>query len=131
VPTHLTPLQRAVEGAHVHSPMGGQGPNSSIQDSVGSIFPHGTVMCGNLNLTVQVNLAWKVFLVVKKLSPRSLLSTYETERMPSITEMLKLMANLHTQSMSDRGMASKDASKSVNPGFVQEHIFKQLEVNYQ
>ncbi|KAF9503620.1 hypothetical protein BS47DRAFT_1386419 [Hydnum rufescens UP504] len=45
-------------------------------------------------------------------------------------EMLKLITNLHTQSMSDRDMASKDTSQSVNPGFVHEHIFKQLGVNY-
>jgi len=70
-------------------------------------------------------------LVMKNLSPRSLLSTYETERMPPIKEMLKLTTNLHTQSMSDRDLASKDTSQSVNPGFVREHIFKQLGVNYQ
>ncbi|KAF9505745.1 hypothetical protein BS47DRAFT_1400122 [Hydnum rufescens UP504] len=101
----------AGDGAHVHSPMGGQGLNSSVQDSV--------------------NLAWKLSLVVKNLSPRSLLSTYETERMPPIKEMLKLTTNLHTQSMSDRSLASKDTSQSVNPGFVRDHVFKQLGVNYQ
>jgi hypothetical protein len=80
---------------------------------------------------VQVNLAWKLSLVVKKLSPRSLLSTYETERMPPIKEMLKLTTNLHTQSMSDRDLASNDTSQSVNPGFVREHVFTQLGRNYQ
>ncbi|KAF9503637.1 hypothetical protein BS47DRAFT_1356030 [Hydnum rufescens UP504] len=33
--------------------------------------------------------------------------------------------------MSDNDLASKDASQSVNPGFVRDHIFKQLGVNYQ
>ncbi|KAF9514926.1 hypothetical protein BS47DRAFT_829075 [Hydnum rufescens UP504] len=74
-------------------------------------------------------------------------SAYETERMPPITEILKLMTNLHTslweptrytnknsnqptctQSMCDRGMTSKDASQSVYPGFVHDHV---LGVNYQ
>ncbi|KAF9513745.1 hypothetical protein BS47DRAFT_1485535 [Hydnum rufescens UP504] len=72
-------------GAHVHLPVGGQGLNSSVQDS----------------------------------------------RMFAIKEMLKLTTNLHAQSMSDRDLASKDTSQSVNPGLVREHIFKQLGVNYQ
>jgi len=101
----------AGDGAHVHSPMGGQGLNSSVQDSV--------------------NLAWKLSLAAKNLSPCSLLSTYETERMPPIKEMLKLTTNLHTQSMSDRNMTSSDTSKSVNQSWVRENIFKQLGVNYQ
>ncbi|KAF9507408.1 hypothetical protein BS47DRAFT_1398676 [Hydnum rufescens UP504] len=33
--------------------------------------------------------------------------------------------------MSDKDLASKDASQSVNPGFVRDHIFKELGVNYQ
>ncbi|KAF9503399.1 hypothetical protein BS47DRAFT_1356264, partial [Hydnum rufescens UP504] len=37
--------------------------------------------------------------------------------MPPIKEMLELTTNLHTQSMSDKDLASKDASQSVNPGF--------------
>ncbi|KAF9505746.1 hypothetical protein BS47DRAFT_1334240 [Hydnum rufescens UP504] len=101
----------AGDGAHVHSPMGGQGLNSSVQDSV--------------------NLAWKLSLAVKNLSPPSLLSTYETERMPLIKEMLKLTTSLHTESMSDRNMASNDTSKSVNQSWVRENVFKQLGVNYQ
>jgi len=48
-----------------------------------------------------------------------------------IKEMLKLTMNLHAQSISDRDMASKDTSQSVNSGFVCEHVFKQLGVNYQ
>ncbi|KAF9507393.1 hypothetical protein BS47DRAFT_1398665 [Hydnum rufescens UP504] len=51
------------------------------------------------------------------LSPRSLLSTYEMKHMPPIKEMLELTTNVHTQSMSDNDLASKDVSQSVNPGF--------------
>ncbi|KAF9504229.1 hypothetical protein BS47DRAFT_1246592, partial [Hydnum rufescens UP504] len=60
------------DGAQVHSPMRGQGLNSSVQDPV----------------------TWKLSLVVKKWYPPSLLSTYETEHMPPIKEMLKLATNL-------------------------------------
>ncbi|KAI6008117.1 FAD binding domain-containing protein [Pisolithus orientalis] len=54
----------------VHSPTGGQGLNTSVQDAF--------------------NLAWKLALVYKGLSPASLLDTYTTERLPVITEMLGL-----------------------------------------
>ncbi|KAH7885854.1 FAD binding domain-containing protein [Phlebopus sp. FC_14] len=58
------------DAAHVHSPTGGQGANSSIQDSF--------------------NLAWKLALVIKGFSPASLLSSYSEERIPVIAEMLNL-----------------------------------------
>ncbi|KAF9503730.1 hypothetical protein BS47DRAFT_1402118 [Hydnum rufescens UP504] len=71
-------------------------------------------------------------LVMKNLSPRSLLSTYETERMPPIKEMLKLVTNLHTPLWDPtRGMTSEDTSQSVYPGFVHDHVFEQLGVNYE
>ncbi|KAF9507423.1 hypothetical protein BS47DRAFT_1398613 [Hydnum rufescens UP504] len=104
----------AGDGAHVHFPMSGQGLNSSVQDAGSSISP-------------MVNWAWKLSLVVKILSPRSLLSTCEIERMHPIKEILKLTTNLHTQSKSDRDPAT---SQSVNPGSVREHTFKQLGANY-
>ncbi|CAA7265200.1 unnamed protein product [Cyclocybe aegerita] len=56
------------DAAHCHSPVGGQGLNSSIQDSF--------------------NLGWKLALVQKGLSPSSLLNTYAEERLPVIAEML-------------------------------------------
>ncbi|KAF9237989.1 FAD binding domain-containing protein [Melanogaster broomeanus] len=59
-----------VAGGNVHSPTGGQGMNSSIQDAF--------------------NLCWKLSLVIKSLAPHSLLTTYTTERVPVIAEMLKL-----------------------------------------
>ncbi|KAF9505537.1 hypothetical protein BS47DRAFT_1306498, partial [Hydnum rufescens UP504] len=83
------------DGAQVPSPMGSQGLNSSIQDSV-------------------INLVWKLSLVVKKWSPLSLLSTYETEQVPPIKEMLKLTTNLRTQSID---LTSKDTFQSRKPGF--------------
>ncbi|KAH7914816.1 FAD binding domain-containing protein [Hygrophoropsis aurantiaca] len=62
------------DAAHVHSPTGGQGANSSTQDAV--------------------NLGWKLALVIKGLSHPSLLDTYTEERVPVIAEMLKLTTEL-------------------------------------
>jgi hypothetical protein len=53
----------------------------------------------------------------------------ESER--TLTEMLKLTTDLHTQSMSDQAFASNDTFQSVNPGFIRGHVFTQLGVNYQ
>ncbi|KAF9513730.1 hypothetical protein BS47DRAFT_1382358 [Hydnum rufescens UP504] len=80
---------------------------------------------GSSSLLLSSQFSVESSLVMKNLSPHSLLSN------APVKEMLKLITNLHTQSMSDRDMASKDTSQSVNPGFVHEHIFKQLGVNYQ
>ncbi|EGN99774.1 hypothetical protein SERLA73DRAFT_88431 [Serpula lacrymans var. lacrymans S7.3] len=60
----------AGDAAHIHPPSGGQGLNSSVQDSF--------------------NLCWKIALVEKNISPVSILDTYNTERIPVIAEMLNL-----------------------------------------
>ncbi len=52
----------AGDAAHVHSPVGGQGLNTGVQDAV--------------------NLGWKLAQVVKRTSPDSLLNTYHAERHP-------------------------------------------------
>ncbi len=52
----------AGDAAHIHSPVGGLGMNTGLQDSY--------------------NLAWKVALVLRGAAPRSLLTTYEQERRP-------------------------------------------------
>ena len=53
----------AGDAAHVHSPIGGQGLNTGVQDAV--------------------NLGWKLAQVVSGTSPESLLDTYHAERHPS------------------------------------------------
>jgi hypothetical protein len=58
----------AGDAAHIHSPTGGQGLNSSIQDS------H--------------NLAWKLSLCYHGLASDKLLETYTAERRPVISQML-------------------------------------------
>ncbi|KAJ6553882.1 FAD binding domain-containing protein [Mycena sp. CBHHK59/15] len=65
----------AGDAAHCHSPTGGQGLNSSVQDSA--------------------NLGWKLALVQKGLAPPALLASYSEERLPVIAEMLKLTTALH------------------------------------
>ncbi|KII92346.1 hypothetical protein PLICRDRAFT_50734 [Plicaturopsis crispa FD-325 SS-3] len=64
----------AGDAAHIHSPTGGQGMNSSVLDAM--------------------NLGWKLALVAKGLAPPSLLETYSDERMPVIAQMLDLTSAL-------------------------------------
>jgi 2-polyprenyl-6-methoxyphenol hydroxylase-like FAD-dependent oxidoreductase len=56
------------DAAHVHSPMGGQGMNTGLQDAY--------------------NLAWKLALVVSGRADAALLDTYAQERMPVAQELL-------------------------------------------
>ncbi|KAI9572352.1 FAD binding domain-containing protein [Boletus coccyginus] len=76
--TEFRPNIRMVDkfgsGRAVHSPTGGQGLNSSIQDAF--------------------NLAWKLSLVYKGLSPATLLDSYTTERLPVIAEMLNITTGI-------------------------------------
>jgi 2-polyprenyl-6-methoxyphenol hydroxylase-like FAD-dependent oxidoreductase len=72
----------AGDSAHIHSPAGGQGMNTGIQDAF--------------------NLAWKVALVVHGKSPSSFLNSYNEEREPvakmvlSLTDGLTRMATSHS-----------------------------------
>ncbi|CAA7267061.1 unnamed protein product [Cyclocybe aegerita] len=62
------------DAGHVHSPAGGQGMNTGIQDSF--------------------NLGWKLALVAKQLAPPSLLNTYSEERLPVVAEMLNITTSI-------------------------------------
>ncbi|EJC99075.1 uncharacterized protein FOMMEDRAFT_23412 [Fomitiporia mediterranea MF3/22] len=62
------------DAAHTHSPTGGQGMNSSVQDAF--------------------NLAWKLALSIKGTASPRLLESFESERLPVIAEMLKLTTAL-------------------------------------
>jgi len=64
----------AGDAAHVHAPTGGQGLNTSIQDSY--------------------NLGWKLAAVLGGGVPESLLDTYEEERLPNAAAMLGLTARV-------------------------------------
>jgi 2-polyprenyl-6-methoxyphenol hydroxylase-like FAD-dependent oxidoreductase len=59
----------AGDAAHVHSPAGGQGMNTGLQDA------H--------------NLAWKLSWVLKGCASESLLDTYEQERLPFARELIR------------------------------------------
>jgi 2-polyprenyl-6-methoxyphenol hydroxylase-like FAD-dependent oxidoreductase len=59
----------AGDAAHVHSPVGGQGLNTGVQDAV--------------------NLGWKLAQVVKRTSPDSLLDSYHAERHPVAARVLR------------------------------------------
>jgi 2-polyprenyl-6-methoxyphenol hydroxylase-like FAD-dependent oxidoreductase len=59
----------AGDAAHVHSPVGGQGLNTGVQDAV--------------------NLGWKLAQVVHGTSPDSLLDTYQVERHPVAARVLR------------------------------------------
>ncbi|MER5396100.1 FAD-dependent monooxygenase [Streptomyces sp. NPDC002599] len=66
----------AGDSAHIHLPAGGQGMNTSLQDSV--------------------NLGWKLAAVVRGTAPQSLLDTYHSERHP-VGE--RLMMNTRAQGL--------------------------------
>ncbi|KAJ7137951.1 monooxygenase [Mycena epipterygia] len=67
----------AGDAAHCHSPTGGQGLNSSVQDSI--------------------NLGWKLALVQKGFAPVKLLESYSAERLVVIAEMLKVTTDLYNK----------------------------------
>jgi 2-polyprenyl-6-methoxyphenol hydroxylase-like FAD-dependent oxidoreductase len=68
----------AGDAAHVHSPAGGQGMNTGIQDAY--------------------NLGWKLAQVLHG-APGELLDTYEEERLPVAARMLGITSKLHRDSL--------------------------------
>ncbi|KAG0702989.1 FAD binding domain-containing protein [Suillus ampliporus] len=69
----------AGDAAHVHSPTGGQGLNSGVQDAF--------------------NLGWKLALVEKGFVDKSLLETFTSERLPVISEMLEMTTAILHESL--------------------------------
>ncbi|MFF9572774.1 FAD-dependent monooxygenase [Streptomyces sp. NPDC014685] len=65
----------AGDAAHVHSPAGGQGLNTSVQDAY--------------------NLGWKLGQVLRHGAPDALLDSYEQERRPVAADMLGLSTRIH------------------------------------
>jgi 2-polyprenyl-6-methoxyphenol hydroxylase-like FAD-dependent oxidoreductase len=106
------------DAAHIHSPVGGQGMNTGIQDAY--------------------NLAWKLVLVINGKAPEELLDTYEEERLPvargvlnstSASTNLVVSRNPVLQFIRDRTLP-----RIMSSGFVQETLLKkvsQLDVNYR
>ncbi|MGW4757179.1 FAD-dependent oxidoreductase [Streptomyces chartreusis] len=65
----------AGDAAHIHSPAGGQGLNTSVQDAY--------------------NLGWKLGAVLRDGVDEALLETYEEERRPIAADMLGLSTSVH------------------------------------
>src|SRR5688500_8344054 len=79
----------AGDAAHVHSPVGGQGLNTGVQDAV--------------------NLGWKLAQVVKGISPDNLLDTYHAERHAVGARVLRnTMAQVALMRVDDRIEALRD-----------------------
>ena len=79
----------AGDAAHVHSPDGGQGLQTGVQDAV--------------------NLGWKLAQVVNQTSPDSLLDTYHAERHPVGTRVLRTtMAHVALRRSDERTEALRD-----------------------
>jgi 3-(3-hydroxy-phenyl)propionate hydroxylase len=79
----------AGDAAHVHSPVGGQGLNISVQDAV--------------------NLGWKLAQVIHGTSPETLLDTYHAERHPVGARVLRnTMALSAMERSDDRVQALRD-----------------------
>jgi 2-polyprenyl-6-methoxyphenol hydroxylase-like FAD-dependent oxidoreductase len=80
----------AGDAAHVHSPVGGQGLNTGVQDAV--------------------NLGWKLALVVAGTAPETLLDTYQAERHPVAARVLRnTMAQVALMRVDDRTEALREA----------------------
>jgi hypothetical protein len=80
----------AGDAAHVHSPVGGQGLNTGVQDAV--------------------NLGWKLAQVVKGISSDRLLDTYHAERHPVGARVLRTtMAQVALTRPDDRTEALRDS----------------------
>ncbi|MFF4785618.1 FAD-dependent oxidoreductase [Streptomyces griseorubiginosus] len=82
----------AGDAAHVHSPAGGQGLNTSVQDAY--------------------NLGWKLAAVLRSEAPADLLDTYEEERRPVAAHMLGVSTGVH------RGEVRRgEATRQLNLGY--------------
>ncbi|MER6024806.1 FAD-dependent monooxygenase [Streptomyces sp. NPDC001851] len=89
----------AGDAAHVHSPAGGQGLNTSVQDAY--------------------NLGWKLGAVLRSGAPDSLLDTYEEERRANAAAMLDLSTGVHRgevrrgKATGQLGLGYRESSLSV------------------
>ncbi|MFF2327747.1 MULTISPECIES: FAD-dependent monooxygenase [unclassified Streptomyces] len=85
----------AGDAAHVHSPAGGQGLNTSVQDAY--------------------NLGWKLGQVLRHGAPAALLDSYEAERRPVAADMLGLSTRIH-QGRQERGAAAQQLGLGYREG---------------
>ena len=110
------------DAAHVHSPAGGQGMNTGLQDAY--------------------NLAWKLALVITKKANENLLKTYHEERNPVAESLLKTtdrMFNMMSKNNKLNVFLRMYVLPAVMPSlmnfqFLRKEFFRlisQTEINYQ
>jgi len=90
----------AGDAAHVHSPAGGQGMNTGIQDAY--------------------NLGWKLAAVLRG-APPGLLDTYEEERLPVARALLGLSSKLHNQTYQSQRIATRRDEETLQLGINYRH----------
>ncbi|HEY7357587.1 MAG TPA: FAD-dependent monooxygenase [Ktedonobacterales bacterium] len=108
----------AGDAAHIHSPAGGQGMNTGLQDAC--------------------NLGWKLALVHSGCAPASLLDTYETERLP-VAESVLHTSDLILKAATLRSPITQQIRNRLVPllvqqDFIQHRITEQiaeLRINYR
>lgn len=96
----------AGDAAHVHSPAGGQGLNTSIQDAY--------------------NLGWKLGQVLRHGADPALLDTYEQERQPVAEQVLGLSTRIH-RGQEQRGGATRQLGLGYRGGPLSEGAAGALE----
>ncbi|WP_328296625.1 FAD-dependent oxidoreductase [Streptomyces sp. NBC_00435] len=96
----------AGDAAHVHSPAGGQGLNTSVQDAY--------------------NLGWKLGQVLRHGADPALLDTYEQERQPVAAHMLGLSTRIH-RGEEQRGEATRQLGLGYRGGPLSEGSAGSLE----
>jgi 2-polyprenyl-6-methoxyphenol hydroxylase-like FAD-dependent oxidoreductase len=108
----------AGDAAHIHSPLGGQGIATGIQDAT--------------------NLAWKLFSVLREGAPDALLDTFDEERKPIARAVLRgtsAASNLvFAMNPVLRFVRERFVFPVLRTGFVQRRLIgnaSQLEVNYR
>ncbi|HKQ32089.1 MAG TPA: FAD-dependent monooxygenase, partial [Thermodesulfobacteriota bacterium] len=106
------------DAAHIHSPIGGQGMNTGIQDAY--------------------NLAWKLALVLRGNSPENLLDSYNPERhrvgkgVVQLTDAATKMVGIHNPVLASIRNKLVGTISKLDP--VQEKLLttlSQIEVNYR
>ncbi|KAJ7171018.1 FAD binding domain-containing protein [Mycena filopes] len=100
--------------AHCHSPAGGQGTNTAMQDAF--------------------NLAWKLALVIKNKASAELLKSYEAERMPVVAEMLSLSNDLHAKAFPHipaSAFKTRPATETATDPMMRSSKLLQLGINYR
>ncbi|WP_405013655.1 FAD-dependent monooxygenase [Kitasatospora sp. NBC_01539] len=87
----------AGDAAHVHSPAGGQGLNTSVQDAY--------------------NLGWKLGRVLRHGADPALLDTYELERLPVAADVLEISTSLHRAGAVSPGVRRGPRTEQLGVGY--------------